>query len=63
MVGPVSDDERRQFWQRLGTGLVGFVALSAGLVAFYNDATLTEIGIAAGAGLIIGLVVVFILAA
>lgn len=54
MVGPIPDGERRAAARRLGGGFVGFIAISAGLTAFYSGATPFETGLIGAAGLLGG---------
>ncbi|WP_122090495.1 hypothetical protein [Halalkalicoccus subterraneus] len=54
MVGPMSDEERRAGSQRLYTGFVVLVGLSAGIMALSGGATLSQAALVTGAGLVLG---------
>ncbi|KYH26657.1 hypothetical protein HAPAU_17570 [Halalkalicoccus paucihalophilus] len=54
MVGPMSDEERRAGYQRLYTGFVVLVGLSAGLMALSGGATLAQAALVTGVGLALG---------
>ena len=54
MVGPISEEERAFANRQLALGFVMFVGLSAGLTAFWADASLVEIGLVVLAGLVVG---------
>lgn len=54
MVGPMSDEERRIGSQRLYTGFVVLVGVSAGVMALSGGATLVQAAAVAGAGLALG---------
>lgn len=61
MVGPLGEADRRAGGRLLAIGFVSFVALSAGLVALYGGASLDEIGLVVAAGVVVGLVLLFLL--
>lgn len=54
MVGPVSDDERADFYRRVKVGFVVLVGLSAGLISLQGDPSLPVIGAAIAGGLLVG---------
>jgi ammonia channel protein AmtB len=58
MVGPVSVAERSAFARKVKAALVAVIGASTGLVALANDASLAGVGIAAVAGLVVGVVLV-----
>ena len=60
MVDPVSDEERQSFLQKTKIGFVIVVGLSGGLMGLRIDAGLTGLAIAIGAGLLAGILVVWI---
>lgn len=60
MVGPVPDDERSSFARRVKAAIVVFVGLSAGLITLQGDVPLWVSGAAVVAGLITGVVLVYI---
>jgi len=54
MVGPISDEERSLAYRQLAIGFVIFVGLSAGMTAFWGDASLVQIVLVVLIGLIVG---------
>jgi membrane associated rhomboid family serine protease len=60
MVGPVSDEERSDAAFKLKAGIVLFVGLSAGLITLNGDGPLWLSGLAVVAGLLTGLLLVYI---
>ncbi len=61
MVGPMSDDERRSGYRRIGAGFVGIVGLSAGMTALSGGATLVQAGAVAVGGIAVGVLLLFYL--
>ncbi len=61
MVGPMSDEERRSGYRRIGAGFVGVVGLSAGTMALSGGASLPEAGAVAIGGMAVGLLLLFYL--
>jgi membrane associated rhomboid family serine protease len=60
VVGPVSDEERSDATFRIKAGIVLFVGLSAGLITLNGDGPLWLSGLAVVAGLLTGLLLVYI---
>ena len=54
MVGPPSDEEKREAMNRLKFGIVALVGVSAGLIAVQGGGSVLEVGVAAVAGLAVG---------
>ncbi|UPW00757.1 hypothetical protein M0R88_01320 [Halorussus gelatinilyticus] len=54
MVGPQSDEDKRDAMNQFKAGVVLLVGVSAGLIAFSGGATLLEAAVAVGAGLLVG---------
>lgn len=54
MVGPPSDDEKREAMARLKIALVVLVGASAGLITLSGGGSVLEIGVAVVAGLAVG---------
>lgn len=50
MVGPPTTADRERHRRLLAAGLVGIVAISAGMSGFYSGATLPETGLLAAVG-------------
>jgi hypothetical protein len=60
MVDPVSDQDRKVFMWKLKAGFVAMIGLSAGLITLRSDAGMTGFLIAAGMGLLVGGVALWI---
>jgi hypothetical protein len=54
MVGPPSAADRARDRRLMAAGLVGLVAVSAGLTAAHGGATLAEVALLGAAGLVVG---------
>ncbi|WP_331233446.1 hypothetical protein [Natronorarus salvus] len=61
MVGPMSDDERRSGYRRIGAGFVGIVGLSAGMMALSGGASMAQAGAVTVGGVLVGLMLLFYL--
>lgn len=60
MVDPISDDERNSFARKFKIGFVILVGLSGGLITLQADVGPVGFAVATGAGLVVGLVLVWI---
>jgi hypothetical protein len=60
MVGPASDDDRQSLSFRLKIFFVVLVGASAGLITSVENTTLLESGLATLAGLVVGVILVWI---
>lgn len=60
MVGPVSDEERSSFARKVKIGFVLLVGLSGGLITLQANAGVAVFAGATGAGMILGVVLVWI---
>lgn len=58
MVGPMSTDERESLVAQLKIAFVVLIGASAGLITLLGSPTLLESGVATGAGLLFGVLVV-----
>ncbi|UPV74735.1 hypothetical protein M0R89_01370 [Halorussus limi] len=54
MVGPASQEDKREAMNRLKVAIVLLVGVSAGLVAFSSGGSLLHVAVAVGAGLVLG---------
>jgi hypothetical protein len=61
MVGPMSDEERRSGYRRIGAVFVGIVGLSTGMTAVSGGATLAQAGAVAVGGTFVGLMLLYYL--
>ncbi|MDX1744613.1 MAG: hypothetical protein R3324_01635 [Halobacteriales archaeon] len=61
MVGPISDEGRRRGYRTVKMGFVVLVGLSSGLVSLTGDPSLPELGLVVLAGMVVGVILLFVL--